>query len=146
MPTSGRLCPRSRVIDCGSAPDTCQIVLDALSFRPSMAFLAVPLVAVADTGVYGRSTCGHALSFRPSMAFLAVPLVAVADTGVYGRSTCGPCGGKAGRAAFGVQAAPTCAKRLTMVASISPSRLGGQLRTKLVHSGSSFLRWSSTIE
>src|SRR3954468_2428966 len=58
MPTSGLLAPRSIVVVCGSSPDDRQIVFLLLSLMPSIAFAAVPLVAVALARVYGNSICG----------------------------------------------------------------------------------------
>src|SRR6266498_3908230 len=57
MPTSGLLAPRSIVIDWGSAPDDRQIVFLLLSLMPSIAFAAVPLVAVSVASEYGNSIC-----------------------------------------------------------------------------------------
>ena len=41
----------TRVIDCGSAPVGCHMLMNSVSFLPSIAAFASPLVAVADAGV-----------------------------------------------------------------------------------------------
>src|SRR4029079_14569469 len=81
----------------------------------------------------------------PSIPLAAVPLVAVALVGVYGPSFCGPCAGSAARDAFGLHAATTSVSRVTIAASIRPSRLGGQLSRKLVQRDSSPLMWPLTM-
>src|SRR5262245_6981076 len=101
MPTSGRTCPRSMVTDCGNPFELFQIVWLVPSLMASMALAAVPLVAVAEIGVYGRSMIGA-------------------------------CVGSGARLRLGLHAAPTSPRRLTMLASSRPSRLGGQLSTKFV--------------